>query len=92
MTTGANMTKPASTCARCGLEADAADLTPFGVCAGPAVAQFMCRDRELLALRSLLRSVTGKLENAREHLDGPTDALQMFKAAAEVDAVLELLS
>jgi hypothetical protein len=34
--------------------------------AGDADDVIRCRDRELLALRSLLRSVTGKLEEAAE--------------------------
>ena len=49
-------------------------------------------DTELANLRSLLRSVTRRLENAREILDGKCEARNMFAAAAELDAVLEALS
>jgi hypothetical protein len=56
-------------CARCGLEADAADLTVSGECPGPAEARLQCRDRELANLRSLLRSVTGKLERIGEQVN-----------------------
>lgn len=50
-----------------------------------------CRDRELSNLQSLLRSVTLRLENARECCDG-ADRLAVDAIARELDAVLEMLS
>lgn len=81
-----------SACARCGLEAcpdgdDKLDSLPYDGLA----ASLGCRERELANLRSLLRSVTGKLEEANEILDGG-DRFAMEKAAALIDSVLEALS
>jgi hypothetical protein len=74
-----------STCARCGLETDAGELTLSGTC--PGVDKTACRDREIAGLRSLLRSVTAQIERAHEWIDeNPTEA------KAELEAVLEVLS
>jgi hypothetical protein len=57
------------------------------------LATIECRDRELMALRSLLRSVTGKLEDAREccnELDW--NDISVGQVAALIDSVLEVLS
>ncbi len=56
-------------CARCGLEANADDLTLSGECPGPAESRLQCRDREIANVRSLLRSVTGKLERIGEQIN-----------------------
>ncbi len=66
-----------STCARCG---GSEDIDAHTLAA--------CRDREIANLHSLLRSVTRRLENARELWnDGHEKAM-----VAEIDAVLEALS
>jgi len=53
-----------------------------------------CRDRELANLRSLLRSVTGKLERVSELMDTPLAEVssELVRAKALVDSVLEALS
>jgi hypothetical protein len=56
------------------------------------IAYSQCLERQLMNQSSLLRSVTGKLEEARELLDGQTEARNMFAAAALIDSVLEVLS
>jgi hypothetical protein len=74
-----------STCARCGEDDCEAEW-------GRKEA-LECRDRELANLRSLLRSVTGKLEEAAAELEGqPDDPIRWLNARALVDIVLEKLS
>jgi hypothetical protein len=84
-----------STCSKCnanlanGAHTECADEdTPYS----EAGAYQDCLERQLSNLRSLLRSVTGKLESAREYLDGAVDRYAAEAAAAEIDAVLEVLS
>jgi hypothetical protein len=85
-----------ATCARCGRQecgvAEAGDECEGALL--PAIVE--CREAELLALRSLLRSVTGKLEEARELMgeDGraPLDIAEKDRIAALIDSVLEVLS
>ena len=79
-----------STCARCGLSADAGDLTVSGVCPGGAAEQLECARRELANLRSLLRSVTGKLEDALEELG--QDEHPNVRASRLIDSALEAIS
>ena len=79
-----------STCARCG--------APIGVDTGECdgeradtIGTVMCRDRELANLRSLLRSVTGKLEEAHDMIDGvPGSDAEHSKML--IASVLEALS
>lgn len=80
-----------STCARCGSE-NCMDIQGERTAATHLSAVLHCRDRELSNLRALLRSVTGKLESAREYLDGAVDRYAAEAAAAEIDSVLEVLS
>lgn len=100
-----------STCARCGRPVgdDGGDECAVSVsgdeCEGALMpATIACRDRELANLHSLLRSVTGELEEAggaikriREGLDG-SDRIQWDLqqeadlALRQLDAVLEALS
>ncbi len=82
-----------STCARCGLSKDGR----LGSCSaglGSAIGDLTCRDHELANLRSLLRSVTGKLEEAATRLTNvtPEAATQVAIALGLIDAVLETLS
>lgn len=79
-----------STCARCGLElgnwmeADKCSAHQDDNSSGV----IDCRNRELANLRSLLRSVTGKLENALDDLeDGDAQGCRQ-----KLTAVLEVLS
>jgi hypothetical protein len=79
-----------STCARCG-----ADLSMFLDSAAGQVGEPLecpdgesCSRRELANLRSLLRSVTSKLESAASHLSEGHTTL----AARAIDSVLETLS
>jgi hypothetical protein len=105
-----------STCARCGRQQS--DIWPGTSGVNPAVCyvavskgtgehdwtELACRDRELANLRSLLRSVTGKLEEAggaleriRDGLDG-SDQIQWDLqqeadlALRDIWSVLEALS
>lgn len=77
-----------STCARCG--------EPYSICAVSAdpeathLEQLKCARRELANLRSLLRSVTGNLEEAHQSLDG-ADRNQ-WEAQMLIASVLEALS
>jgi hypothetical protein len=86
-----------STCARCGVPVGKLP-SQCGVGAGwrsdeaEACAVIECRDRELLALRSLLRSVTGKLEEAAEELAEAPVCIQTLNASALIGIVLEVLS
>ncbi len=83
-----------TTCSRCGLPVG---IEP-GQCGNGAeghsatvweqVAIVACRDRQIAAQASLLRSVTGKLEEALEALD----AYSPLRAAALIDSVLEAIS
>lgn len=84
-----------STCARCGLpswEIGRSDI-PSPTCSAHygGTALVLCRDRELANLRALLRSVTGKLEEAHDMIDGVpgSDAEHSKKLIA---SVLEVLS
>ena len=77
-----------STCSRCGLEQDAEELTLSGTCALPPERIAACRERELANLRSLLRSVTGKLEEALGLIQEEFPS----QAAAAIESVLEVLS
>ena len=89
-----------TTCARCGLPDCPDAIAANG--GGPALkydglAEALgCRERELANLRSLLRSVTGKLEKIREAFgdDGLTylDAEDVSYLAGVLDQVLEALS
>jgi len=75
-------------CVRCGLEQDAGELTQRGECALPQERRMACRDREISNLRSLLRSVTIKLEKAAQEVDDGYN-----KTALElIQQVLETLS
>lgn len=81
-----------SACARCGLPADGPDITGIGRCyarLGSDSGDLACRDRELANLRSLLRSVTGKLEEAAEltHYNSTAGRVE-----ALINQVLEVLS
>jgi hypothetical protein len=80
-----------ASCVRCGRKSTRGDLTMRGVCALPAENIAACRDRELANLRSLLRSVTGKLEELHAILlddeYGPKSTPVML-----IDSVLEVLS
>jgi hypothetical protein len=80
-------------CSRCGLPSEGPDITGVGRCyarLGSDSGDLGCRDRELANLRSLLRSVTGQLERAHDWLTiEPTNSKE---AAAEIEAVLEVLS
>ena len=82
-----------TTCARCGMQ-DCPDAIAAN--GGEAVlpydglaAALGCRERELANLRSLLRSVTGKLEQAAEltHYNGAAGRIE-----ALINQVLEALS
>lgn len=88
-----------SQCARCGLKAkyyggpeyceaydDDGDLSSNE----PAI--IACRDREIANLRSLLRSVTGKLEEALEHLSDAESSVEVAKAELAITSALEALS
>lgn len=75
-----------STCARCGLP-DERD--PLGDCSGKGA--LACRTRELSNLHSLLRSVTGHLEEAADDLASRNDD-RLLHPLALVNGVLELLS
>ena len=97
-----------STCARCGLpffSEQVAVTKPATVfCMSNQHESWEdvlnCRNRELANLRSLLRSVTGKLEKAHERLEhvttlevGPRSAnAELETLLRELDSVLELLS
>ena len=84
-----------SACARCGApvgidsaacSASAADATPL--------EKLRCRDRQIAAQASLLRSVTGKLEEAATMLAEAKHAedIDTEGLAALIDSVLEALS
>lgn len=87
-----------SACAKCGAaDCEANELAqPF---AKPSTV-IACRDRELANLRSLLRSVTGKLEKAYDRLEfvstlevGPRQAHAEIEALlSDLDGLLEALS
>ena len=85
-----------STCARCGCEIPSG--TGRNECGDVIHPDFRadvrvpCRDRELANLRSLLRSVTGKLERALDLLDFDANGYSLAQGRAEVESVLELLS
>ena len=77
-----------STCARCGHEEcysgthdDAPDEEKLG-----------CRDRQIAAQAALLRSVTGKLEEAAELLQDIANPAAAISARNLIDSVLEVLS
>lgn len=89
-----------STCARCGAD----DCLARGTAETTAEDVIACRDRQIAAQAALLRSVTGKLEEAggaiervRDGLDG-SDPIQWDLqqeadlALRDVRAVLEILS
>lgn len=77
-----------STCARCGHRPDGDGKD----CNSDASARLHCRDRELANLHSLLRSVTGKLEEAQLALEGETTEQGVLRAYGLIDSVLEVLS
>lgn len=83
-----------TTCARCGLrpatESGTGDAC-FGRL-GSDSGDLKCRDRELANLRSLLRSVTGKLEEALEALEAQAQTESALRAYGLIDSVLEVLS
>lgn len=81
-----------STCARCGLEQPEDELTMSGNCALPPERIEACRQREMSNLRSLLRSVTAKLEEAAELLEPPNGAGYVNSARQLVVEVLEVLA
>ena len=92
-----------STCARCGGEMRGTDTAECGGadmldCCEQAHRQADCRQLELSNLRSLLRSATRRLENARElvsQIPGPDQANNYYtqdQALHELDAVLEILA
>ena len=81
-----------SACARCGLpcwEIGRSDI-PSPTCSAHygGTALVLCRDRELANLHSLLRSVTGKLEEAALDISQGTPGYALEK----INAVLEVLS
>jgi hypothetical protein len=83
------------TCARCGqalgewMEADKCSAHQDDNSSGV----IDCRNRELANLRSLLRSVTGKLEKAGDLLTQPSLSLTDQQSALElVESVMEVLS
>ncbi len=71
-----------TTCARCG--ADDCDAE-WG-----RKETLACRDRELANMRSLLRSVTGKLEEAHATLDG--EDRRQWDVQKIIESVLEILA
>lgn len=78
-----------STCARCGHRPDGDGKD----CNSDASARLHCRDRELANLHSLLRSVTGKLEEAAEILtEGGGSVAAECRALPLIHQVLEVLS
>lgn len=93
-----------STCARCGRQQSSAWPGTSGV--NPSVCYvavskgtgehdwvaLTCRDRELRNLHSLLRSVTGKLEEALEDLAPGHNDREVSRARLLIDQVLEALS
>jgi hypothetical protein len=85
-----------STCARCGVDiGENVGATCAESAANSEVEEsetIACRDRELANLRSLLRSVTGKLEEAAEHLQEIDNPVCAIAARMLVDQVLEALS
>lgn len=80
-----------NTCVRCGSKECAAGPPAPGL-GSTAMHIIECRDRELANLRSLLRSVTGRLENALEHLSDAESSVHVAKAEQGITAVLEILS
>jgi len=84
-----------TTCARCGLPLfDINVVSVAGQCWGEdnGLGTIACRDRELANLRSLLRSVTGKLEDARERCNElDWNDMSVAQVAARIDSVLEAL-
>jgi len=84
-----------STCARCGLPKGPASeqcAADYDDKYNPGDNRVACRDRELMNLRSLLRSVTGKLERALDLLDFDASGYSLAQGRAEIESVLELLS
>jgi hypothetical protein len=83
-----------TTCARCG-RPECGVATAGDECEGALLpATVECREAELANLHSLLRSVTGKLEEALELIDAeayPAD-IGMDRVKALIDSVLEILS
>lgn len=81
-------------CSRCGLELG--EWTDSTKCSAHeednSSGVIDCRNRELANLRSLLRSVTGKLEEAGEALSPPDDPAGAITARQLIDEVLEALS
>lgn len=76
-----------STCANCG-----AEMGKASVISTQCLEQLPCARRELANLRSLLRSVTGKLEEVAELLDPPHEPHCASAARELVVSVLEVLS
>lgn len=81
-----------STCSRCGAADCKSYIRAQKGFEPSALLILPCRDRELANLRSLLRSVTGKLENALEHLSDAESSVSVAKAEGAISAVLEVLS
>lgn len=86
-----------ATCARCGLHLTNEKWTECGdedTQHSESGYTLDCRDRQIAAQASLLRSVTVKLEVAAELLDNETlTALpEVARAVALIDSVLEILS
>ncbi len=79
-----------SKCAKCGLEAKEGDLTLSGVC--PGVDVLACRDRQVAAQSALLKSVTGKLEQARALIEDDASPEEAAVARDLLDSALKELS
>lgn len=89
------MSATCARCARCGLpcwEIGRSDI-PSPTCSAHygGTALVLCRDRELANLHSLLRSVTGKLEEAADDLASRNDD-RLLRPLATINSVLEVLS
>lgn len=76
-----------SSCARCGHRPDGDGKD----CNSDASARLHCRDRELANLHSLLRSVTGKLEEAADDLASRNDD-RLLRPLTLINSALEMLS
>ena len=90
-----------TTCARCGLPKGTmlqavggqacsdGDMSALGDDGESTIA---CRDRQIAAQAALLRSVTGKLEDARALIEDDASPDEAALARQLLDSVLEVLS
>jgi hypothetical protein len=79
-----------SACARCGSD-DCSAGPPAPGLASTAMHIIECRDRQIAAQAALLRSVTGKLEEAHDMIDGVPGS-DSEHAKKLIASVLEALS